>query len=80
MPTRKEKFNPRHKGLIYYGPHFCPHGCGKMIVMTAREQGEHIFDAPESIIYPNTLWPRHECSIPVENRANPRMIHGEPIR
>lgn len=55
-------FNPKAKHLVYYGPHPCP-VCGHYICKVAFEQGGQAYDYPESIIYPNTPWTPHVCTV-----------------
>lgn len=55
-------FNLRDESITYYGPHECG-GCGRKVVRSSLESGGHRFDVPEGPepIYPNTVWPPHEC-------------------
>ena len=70
MPKQKQKYTPRSKELVYYGPHPCAKGCGKLVVTTGSfwngkkhipAQVEYTFDAPHDIVYPNHVYTRHQC-------------------
>ena len=71
--------------IIYYGPYPCER-CGRAICKASREQGGIEFDYPQTPIYPNTNWVRHDgynCQpippgrilIPQKGYVPPRSSH-----
>jgi hypothetical protein len=59
----------REAETIWYGPHDCPKGCGRLVVIAAREQGGKMLDAPVGPVYPNTVFHPHACMMVAESPA-----------